>query len=467
MAEARDAVTPRAFLLVCGIGLLQLAFIASYIGAFHRPAPHQIPISVTAPAVAAAGRAAAQLSALPGDPLDATAVPDRATGLTRLRDRSSYGLLEITVSGNTDRLTVASASGTSTANALISVLQATEARSGRRLAVTDIRPPASGDHNGLSAFYLVIGWMIGGYLAASLLGLSSGARSANVNRITIRLMALALYAAITALLGALIAGPWLHALPTDILGLWGIGTLVVFAAGAFTTALMTMAGIIGIGIAILLFVIAGNPSAGGAYGWPLLPPFWAAIGPWLPPGAGTDAVRGATYFGNAGITRDLLVLGGYAAAGLVLSYATLMLLGRGHRGRRRGRDAGASRDTRGGPDTGSGRDSGIDYDPGDGPDFGGEPEVDSGPDPGSGAEADGGPDHGGAHDTGGVSDASGSGASGESGVGSGSDVRVDREPSGGPDAGTGPDPGGEPDADDRQGRPDAADGGGHSPYPRA
>jgi hypothetical protein len=338
-AEARDAVTLRAFLLVCGIGLLQLAFIASYIGAFHRPTPHQIPMSVTAPAATAAERAATQLSALPGDPVNATAVPDRATGLARLRDRSSYGLLEIAVSGDSDRLTVASAAGTSTVNALTSVLQATEAHSGRRLTVVDIRPPASGDHNGLSAFYLVIGWMIGGYLAASLLGLSSGARSANVNRITIRLIALALYATITALLGALIAGPWLHALPADTLGLWGIGTLVVFAAGAFTTALMTMAGIIGIGIAILLFVIAGNPSAGGAYGWPLLPPFWAAIGPWLPPGAGTDAVRGAAYFGNAGITRDLLVLGGYAVAGLVLTYGTLAFLGRrrGHGHRAHGR----------------------------------------------------------------------------------------------------------------------------------
>jgi hypothetical protein len=61
--------------------------------------------------------------------------------------------------------------------------------------------------------------MIGGYLAASLLGLSSGARSPNMHRITIRLIALALYAAVTALLGALIVGPWLHALPVDTLGL--------------------------------------------------------------------------------------------------------------------------------------------------------------------------------------------------------------------------------------------------------
>jgi hypothetical protein len=318
-------------LLVVGVGLLQLAFIASYIGAFHNPTPHRIPVSVSGPAAhAAAARAAAELNALPGHPLNATVVPTARTGLGKLRDRSSSGLLEVSARTTTDHLFVASAASTSTANAVAAVLRQAQARAGRKLDVTDILPPAAGDHNGLSSFYLVIGWMIGGYLVASLLGLSSGARRATLSRIAIRLAAIALYAAITALGGALIVGPWLHALPNDLLGLWGIGTLVVFAAGAFTTALMTIAGIIGIGIAILIFVVAGNPSAGGAYGWHLLPPFWAAIGPWLPPGAGTDAVRSSAYFGNAGNTRDLLVLGGYALAGLVVTFVTLVLAARRH-----------------------------------------------------------------------------------------------------------------------------------------
>jgi hypothetical protein len=56
-----------------------------------------------------------------------------------------------------DQLIEASASGPSAASAVTAVLGAAEARSGRRLAVSDIRPPAPGDHNGLSAFYLVIG----------------------------------------------------------------------------------------------------------------------------------------------------------------------------------------------------------------------------------------------------------------------------------------------------------------------
>jgi hypothetical protein len=329
--EVRDAVTPRAFLLVVGVGLLQLAFIASYIGAFHHPTPHQVPVSVTAPATAVATRTAAQLNALPGDPLSATVTPDAEAGLANLRDRSVSGLLEVSAANTTDHLFVASAAGTATATAVTSVLQQAATRTGRRLSVTDIVAPAPGDHNGLSAFYLVIGWMIGGYLVAALLGLSSGARAANLNRSTIRLVAIAVYAAITSLLGTLIVGPWLHALPTDILGLWGIGVLVIFAAGAFTTALMTLAGIIGIGLAILLFVVAGNPSAGGAYGWQLLPAFWRAIGPWLPPGAGTDAVRSAVYFSNTGMSRDLLVLGGYALAGLAGTFAVLMATGLRHR----------------------------------------------------------------------------------------------------------------------------------------
>lgn len=331
LAEARDAITPRAFLLVLGVGLLQLAFIASYIGAFHRPAPHQIPVSVTAPADAGP-RAVEQLNALPGRPLSATLVTSEPAGLAALRNRSSYGLLAISATSGTDRLFVASAAGASTAQAVTSVFQNAEARSARKLTISDITPPASGDHNGLSAFYLALGWMIGGYLVASLLGVSAGARSLTLNRVTIRLVALALYAVVTSILGALIVGPWLHALPSDLLSLWGIGILVIFGAGAVTTALMAIAGIAGIGLAIVLFVIVGSPSAGGAYGWPLLPAFWAAVGPWLPTGATTDAIRGAVYFGDTGITRDLLVLGGYALAGLALTYVVLMLTSRRHGG---------------------------------------------------------------------------------------------------------------------------------------
>jgi hypothetical protein len=72
-------------------------------------------------------------------------------------------------------------------------------------------------------------------------------------------------------------------------------------------------------------VVLGNPSAGGAYPYPLLPPFWRAIGPWLPPGAGTSALRGIVYFGDAGVVGPVVVLASYALLGAVV---TLVAAGR-------------------------------------------------------------------------------------------------------------------------------------------
>ncbi|MFD7985661.1 DUF3533 domain-containing protein, partial [Kitasatospora indigofera] len=49
VAEFKDAVTPRAALLVIAVLLLQLGFIVSYVGALHHPSPHQLSISLFAP----------------------------------------------------------------------------------------------------------------------------------------------------------------------------------------------------------------------------------------------------------------------------------------------------------------------------------------------------------------------------------------------------------------------------------
>ncbi|GAA1233096.1 hypothetical protein GCM10009646_21840 [Streptomyces aureus] len=86
-------------------------------------------------------------------------------------------------------------------------------------------------------------------------------------------------------------------------------------------ALFGIVGIVGIGLAILLVVVAGNPSAGGAFPLPVLPPFWKAIGPALPPGAGTWVARSiACSKGNA-VTGPLLVPAAWAVAGIVITMA--------------------------------------------------------------------------------------------------------------------------------------------------
>ncbi|WP_374773288.1 DUF3533 domain-containing protein [Streptomyces sp. NBC_01310] len=321
LAEVKDAVTTRAALLVLGVLVLQLAFVTSYIGAFHHPRPSEIPIAVAAPRAPAAEQAAQQLAALPGTPLDPRVVGTEAAALDQVRDREVDGALIVDPAGTTDRLLVASGAGASLSQALEEVVGRAERAQGRTVRVTDVAPAAPGDSRGLSAFYLVIGWCVGGYLCAAILAISAGARPANAHRAVIRLGALLVYALAAGLLGAVIAGPVLDALPGSIMGLWGLGTLVVFAVGAITLAFQGLAGVIGIGLAILLVVVLGNPSAGGAYAYPLLPPFWSTIGPALPPGAGTYAARSISYFRGNGAGGPMLVLAAWAVVGAAVTVA--------------------------------------------------------------------------------------------------------------------------------------------------
>ncbi|MFJ2258997.1 DUF3533 domain-containing protein [Streptomyces sp. NPDC087844] len=316
--EVKDAVTPRATLLVIGVVALQLLFIASYVGALHHPKPKDVAFGVVAPG-AAAGQTVARLEKLPGDPLDPRTLADEATARERIANRDIDGALLVDPGGTTDTLLVASGGGKTLSNALISLTTELEKDQGRTVRTVDVAPADAQDANGLTPFYLVVGWCVGGYLCASALAISAGARPANLRRAVIRLAAMALVAIVGGLGGAVIVGPVLGALPGSVAALWGLGALITFAVGAATLALQCVFGIVGIGVAVLLVVILGNPSAGGALPPPMLPPFWKAIGPTLPPGAGTWAARSIAYFKSNDITTSMLVLAAWAALGTAIT----------------------------------------------------------------------------------------------------------------------------------------------------
>lgn len=318
LSEVKDAVTPRATLLVLGVIALQLLFIASYVGALHDPKPKNVPFGVVAPP-AAAEQTVGRLERLPGSPLDPRTVADAASARKQIMNREIDGALVVDPSGRTDTLLVASGGGTVLATTLEGLVAKVEQAEGRTVRTVDVAPASPQDFDGLSSFYLVVGWCVGGYLSASILAISTGARPANPRRAAIRLIVMALVSIVGGLGGAVIIGPILGALPGSVVDLWGLGALITFAVGAATLALQGVFGIVGIGLAILLVVIAGNPSAGGAFPLPMLPPFWKEIGPWLPPGAGTWAARSIAYFKGNDTTVSLLVLWAWAVAGTVIT----------------------------------------------------------------------------------------------------------------------------------------------------
>lgn len=316
--HAPGASAFRTAVLVGGVLLLQLGFILSYVGAFHAPTATRIPIAVVAPQ-AVSPQLVTALDGLPGSPLRATPLADETAARQWINTQEGAAALIVDPQQSSDRLFVASGAGPAVASASGQIVAALESSRQRTVTVVDVVPLQSGDGRGLTPFYLVIGWILGGYLVAAIVGITRGSRARTVRRSVVRLVAMVPYALASGIGGALLVGPVLHALTGSLVALSAIGTLIVLGAAVVTFALQASLGVAGIGVTILLFVVLGSPSAGGPYPPPLLPAFWRVISGWLPNGAGTTAVRNTVYFSGARTTEPFLVLATYVVVGVVLT----------------------------------------------------------------------------------------------------------------------------------------------------
>jgi hypothetical protein len=311
---ANTAPTPKAVALVLLPALvLMLTFAFFYVGAFHEPTPHHVPLAVVGPPTVAA-----QLNRLPGQPLDARQASSRADALSRINDRKVYGAYEAA----TNRLFVASAANRATAVALGQVFDRVAAAQNRPAArVTDVKALPLSDPNGTAAFYAVIAWVFGGYIGATLIGLIGSPRSTSRRRAAARVGALGGFAIVAAILSVAMLRVCFDTFSGHVAAMCAIGALTVFAGGAATAGIQAAAGPAGTGLVILVFVILGNSASGGPFARPLLPGLWRTIGGVLPPGASVDLARSALFFGGARIVGPILVLVVWAALGTALALA--------------------------------------------------------------------------------------------------------------------------------------------------
>src|SRR4051812_1845902 len=194
---AGAAPTPKAVALVLLPALvLMLAFAFSYVGAFHEPTPHNVPLAVVGPAPVAT-----QLDQLPGDPLDTRGSPSRSDALSQIDDRKVYGAYEAA----TNRLYVASAANRATAIALERTFDRVAAARGQpAVRVTDVKPLPPKDPNGTAAFYAVIAWVFGGYIGATLIGVIGTPRSRSHARGAARIGAFAGFALVAGILSVIL-----------------------------------------------------------------------------------------------------------------------------------------------------------------------------------------------------------------------------------------------------------------------
>jgi hypothetical protein len=183
--------------------------------------------------------------------------------------------------------------------------------------VIDIRPLPANDPNGITPFYLALGIVVANFVGAMFFALVFGFKPVR-GRLWWRIlgfgaMALALGLGEVGMVNLI--GP----LRGHYLSLVLVGLLLGTTVATITVAVQSSLGILGGGVAILLFVVLGNPASGGPAATQLLPGFWRTIGSDLPTGAGTDLVRNVVYFDANAITRPVLVLFAWLAGALALA----------------------------------------------------------------------------------------------------------------------------------------------------
>jgi hypothetical protein len=279
----------RNALVIIGIVVVMgVLFCASYSLVLGRATPHRIGIGLVGrPAERPALVGALELAA--GGGLVFRPYPSAQAARTAINQQAEYGALVL--GPGPPRLLVSSASGASVARVLEQAAARTSLALGEPIPVANLHPLPPGDPSGLAEFYATLAATVVGFitmfqLRALVPGITLGGWCALI----------AVLAVIGGLALALVVELVISALPGPFPELWyGLGVEIAVAA-LISSALIVLIGRWAIIPTWLLLIVLGNTSAGGAVAPPLLPPVYAFIGRFLPPGATVDILRTATYF---------------------------------------------------------------------------------------------------------------------------------------------------------------------------
>ena len=140
-------------------------------------------------------------------------------------------------------------------------------------------PLAPKDPYALVLSIMMVPLLIGGYVSANMMRTATGTASGRG-----RAAILAGFAIVAGLVIALIADPWLQSFPTSSFWLvWPILSLIIVTVALVAAVLQKLLGAAGTLVTVIVIMLFGNPSSGGANGVPFLNRFWGPLGPFLPP----------------------------------------------------------------------------------------------------------------------------------------------------------------------------------------
>lgn len=301
-----EAAPPWGRVIGAAIGLILLltALVAAFTWPTSEMEPRDLPIAVAAPSDVA-GPMEQELT---DAGFDVTVVADRGEAVSAIEDRDVYGAIVAAPDGG--ETLIASAGSPLVAQQLTQMAEQQAAQQQTEPSITDIVPTPEADPRGA-----VFG---AGALPLILGGIMTGAIGSLALRRTRERVVLAFTVAAGA--GLALAGVlqgWLDVLNGAYLANAGVIALGILAVALPIVGLRHLIGVAAVGVVALLILLVGNPLSGMTSAPELLPFGW--LGQYFPPGAAGSALRGTAFFDGAAIGAPLLVLGIWAAVGLVLT----------------------------------------------------------------------------------------------------------------------------------------------------
>ncbi|HEY1178106.1 MAG TPA: hypothetical protein VGF17_18270, partial [Phytomonospora sp.] len=243
--------------MLLAVALLTALFAGSFIGAMHKPSPHDVPIAVVGPEQAVAQIQSA-LDAKADGAFDLTAYDTETDARAALDGRDVDAVL-IPGQGASTLLT-ASAAGAAGAGIITKVFTTAAQAQGTTLTVTDVHPLSAEDPSGSAMFFYLRSLLVPSLGGALMLAVGTRLRKTGL------ITALVGVALVVGAVAVAIADAATGVLPGATARLYAVSVLAS-AAIVFTVAgLARLAGAGAGGAAALLFFPIGIPASGGPVG---------------------------------------------------------------------------------------------------------------------------------------------------------------------------------------------------------
>ena len=303
--------------LVGGLVLTLLFLWLAVAGSAVPQTPHNVPVAAVGP-----GPAVTRLAAgLQRGGFRVIAAPAEAQALNLIQTRNADAIVNL----GTRQLQTAQAASPPAARVLPHALAALHLRT------TDIKPLAPGDPIGLGLMFISLASVVGGIsFGVALALLLKDRRPASPADAGSRILLIAAFSSLQALLIAAVADGILGYGGAQLLTVWAFSTLLSAAAMATTVAFTAAFGLYGVLVSAVPMMFFGVPASPLPSPWNWQPAAYRILGPFGPFGAATNGNINGIFFPHASQAQSLWVLS------LWIGAPVLLLLGLGWQSQRAG-----------------------------------------------------------------------------------------------------------------------------------